>query len=125
MRAEIGGNTMERRILGTVAWGLACAMLLATPALAQSAGNAPKRVPAGKTSALGGFFNCFRSMPNDVQGTATNGRVTTRLETRNHCGNPAQPVVVVLYTPNPGFRGQDMVYLNRSGGTLQQPLIVE
>jgi hypothetical protein len=116
---------MERRKMGAVGWSFACAMLLATPALAQSASNAPKRVPAGKTSALGGFFNCFKSMIDDVRGSATNGRVTTRLETRNHCGNPAQPVVVVLYTPNPGFRGQDTVYLNRGGGTLQQPLIVE
>jgi hypothetical protein len=67
---------------------------------------------SGRPHILGVYFNCTnrRGLPSP-SGTAYNGTVTTRVATGNRCGNPQQPVVQMIYTSRPGFRGRDEVIL--------------
>ena len=61
---------------------------------------------------LGVYFNCTpRGGLPSPSGTALNGTITTRQAVGSRCGNPNQPVVQIIYTSRPGFRGQDEIYL--------------
>jgi hypothetical protein len=67
---------------------------------------------SGRPIAIGAFFNCGpRMAPQAPSGTARNGTVTTRLTTEARCGNSNHPVIQVIYTSRPGFRGQDEIFL--------------
>ncbi len=102
-------------------------LMAATSAQAQGGpGNRMKVVPADKPSYLGGFFNCSGSgmVINNVTATASNGRVATQPATGNHCGNPNQPRLNLVYIPNPGFRGEDIVQIYRGGARMEQRLLV-
>jgi hypothetical protein len=81
----------------------------ASPASAQQ----PIRfAQSGRPLILGAYFNCTsRGGLPSPSGTAYNGTITTRVTTGNRCGNPYQPVVQMIYTSRPGFRGQDEAYL--------------
>ena len=87
-----------------------CGVLLigvagSSPASAQQAVHVAQ---SGRPHILGVYFDCTgrRGLPSP-SGTAYNGTITTRVATGNRCGNPQQPVVQMIYTSRPGFRGRD------------------
>jgi hypothetical protein len=92
--------------------GLALPLLfsLPDPSVAQ---QKPVITSAGRPVVARVFFNCgVRGAYPNATGTASHGTVTTQDATRNRCGNRNHPVVLTVYTPNPGFRGTDRVILN-------------
>lgn len=101
---------------------LTLAALGASPARAQL-GAAPSQVEAGKSSLVYGFMDCHGSPP-PASGTATNGTIISRPSTRNLCGNPQQPVTEVIYTPKPGFKGEDFVTIYTTGGYFIQKRVL-
>lgn len=85
------------------------ALASANPAAAQERVHYAQ---SGRPLPIGAFFRCGpRSAPQAPSGTAYNGTITTRLTTEARCGNPHHPVVQMIYTSRPGFRGQDEIFL--------------
>ena len=81
----------------------------ASPASAQ---QATRFAQSGRPLILGVYFNCTsRGGLPSPSGAAHNGTITTRVATGNRCGNPQQPVVQMIYTSRPGFRGRDEGFL--------------
>ena len=105
---------------------LLAGMVLTEPLAAQ---GRVKVVPAGKSTVLGGFFNCTSSssaIAAPIGATASNGTVTLQDGTSNRCGNPNQPVRNVVYTPKPEYRGPDTVYIYNGGPRpMEERLIVQ
>jgi hypothetical protein len=67
---------------------------------------------SGEPKLLGVYFNCTpRGGLPSPSGTAHNGTITTRVATGNRCGSPNYPVVQMIYTSRPGFRGRDQAFL--------------
>ena len=100
---------LEQRIvikLGyIVGFSLPILLALPDPVFAQAA----KTTSAGRPVVVRTFFNCVRDRYPNAAASASHGTVVSRETRRNRCGNPNQPVVDVVYTPNPGFRGTDEV----------------
>jgi hypothetical protein len=71
------------------------------------------------------FFNCGpRGVPQGASGAAQHGIVTARYTTGNRCGNPRQPIVLMIYTSRPGFRGQDEAIFYGYGASIRRRIIV-
>jgi hypothetical protein len=88
---------------------LLLALAGAEPAAAQ---QATRFAQSGRPLVLGVYFNCTsRGDLPSPSGAAQNGTITTRVATGNRCGNPQQPVVQMIYTSRPGFRGRDEAFL--------------
>jgi len=86
-------------------------MLLVFPQVASA--GVPRDVDAGSATAKSGvpttvryFWNCTRAMPG-LSGAAEHGSMTVKSSTGNHCGRPDQPVLELVYTSQPGFKGDD------------------
>ena len=71
------------------------------------------------------YFSCgARGHFSGASGTAQNGSITMRYATGNRCGNPRHPVVLLIYTSRPGFRGQDEAFLYTPAGNTRRRIIV-
>ena len=71
------------------------------------------------------FFNCGpRGVPQGASGAAQHGIVTARYTTGNRCGNPRQPIVQMIYTSRPGFRGPDEATFSGYGASIRRRIIV-
>jgi hypothetical protein len=99
-----------------IAWAAAAVLTLfdAGPAIAQSA-----TAQSGKPTRIWSFWNCTPEGGLSASGAATNGTITTRNATQNRCGNPRHPVVEMIYTSRPGFKGTDEAWLTGTRGQRQ------
>ena len=71
------------------------------------------------------YFSCGpRGQFAGASGAAQHGSVTMRYATGNRCGNPNHPVVQLIYTSRPGFRGQDEAIFYTPAGTARRRIIV-
>src|SRR3954470_13498601 len=76
----------------------------------------PRTTRSGQPVRVYSFWDCTRGNTPQASGSAAHGTVATREATQNRCGNPKQPVIELYYTPQAGFKGEDEVFVNRSGG---------
>ena len=96
---------------------LAAAMIAgAVPLFAQTL---PTVVPSGKPTPIFNFFNCTTHFVPSGSGSASHGIVTTERATREHCGNAAEPVLVFVYTSEPGYKGPEGINIFLPGGQNQ------
>jgi hypothetical protein len=88
-------------------------VLLGLAGISPASAQQPVRfAQSGRPLILGVYFNCGpRGGLPSPSGTAYNGAIMTRVATGNRCGNPHQPVVQMIYTSRPGFRGRDEAFL--------------
>jgi hypothetical protein len=104
-------NPMRKSLASIVLLFSAIAPAGPDSALAQP--RAPTVVRSGQPSVIYVFYGCGpRGVPPTVSGTASNGTITTRPGTRNRCGKTNHPVVEVVYTSRPNYRGPDEATLH-------------
>jgi hypothetical protein len=97
--------------------------MISTSAIAQSR---PITVKAGETARIFNFFaNCENGkFSGTASGSASNGTITTKVDTGNYCGRANHPVTRVFYTPKPGFKGEDEVFLYAGAGGQQRRTVI-
>lgn len=102
---------MSLRFVFGLAAGLAG--LTASPALAFDVTASPLTVKAGSTARLYGVFDCFHGGAPAASARVDHGKITTKQETINRCGNRKQPITALYYTPDPGYHGPDEAKIYR------------
>ena len=85
----------------------------------------PRTTRSGEPVRVYSFWDCARGNTPQASGSAAHGTVATREATQNRCGSPKQPVIELYYTSQAGFKGQEEVFINRSGGRRGQRLSVK
>lgn len=100
------------RLIGSLAV-LATALSLPTRAFAIDLTAPPMVVKAGSTARLYGVFDCEHNIAPYTTARVDHGKISSRVETINRCGNKNQPITVLYYTPNAGFRGEDEAKIYR------------
>ena len=72
---------------------------------------------SGKPTTVVVFIDCDSHFVPLGSGSATHGTVSFSRSTRDGaCGNKAEPVVVVTYTSEPGYKGPEGINLFLPGG---------
>ena len=101
----------------TIGMALAATVIAGTvPLLAQTL---PFTVQSGKPTPVFNYFNCTTHFVPSGSASASHGTVTTERSTREHCGNPAEPVLVFVYTSDPGYKGPEGINFFLPGGQNQ------
>lgn len=98
---------MAIRIQFSACATIAATLLVTTPLAAFDNTAPPMTMKAGSTARLYGVFDCKNNIAPYASVMVDHGKVVSKTETINRCGNPKQPITVLYYTPDPGFRGQD------------------
>ena len=80
----------------------------------------------GRPVAIAEIWNCFgRSSYQGVSGAAHNGSVVAVQAIARRCGKAQQPVMRIIYTPSPGFRGRDEATLYGTGVVDRRKIVVQ
>jgi hypothetical protein len=106
------------------------AMLITCPCMAVAgrlgeidAGQAT--VKSGTSSVVRRWWNCKDILPPISSANAGHGTMALHVGSGNHCGKPNQPVLELVYTPPPGFKGQDDGYFYFTRWTYRLSITVE
>jgi hypothetical protein len=79
----------------------------------------------GKPVRVMSAWNCRTGSYPGASGSAGNGTIEVRKVTQNRCGNAAQPVEELWYTPNRGFRGDDTFNGYSGTGRVDRKIVVK
>lgn len=75
-----------------------------------------KTTQSGKPVLIWSTWNCTKHTPPAISGTVKNGKVETKSATESRCGNAAEPVTQLWYTPPANFKGTEDVQVYGGAG---------
>ncbi len=82
-------------------------------------------VKSGSTTVVRRWWNCKGELAPISSASAEHGTMLLRVGAGNHCGKPDQPVLELVYTPQPGFKGQDSGFFYYTRWTFRLSITVE